>query len=75
MFAAATGAALTKPDLARLLKMPVGTLHRWSSEGRILPVWFEDGRLYYELELVARAVRGGITPSVQATRGERLVAS
>jgi hypothetical protein len=68
MFAAATGAALTKPDIARLLKVPVGTLHRWSSEGRIVPVWFEDGRPWYELEPVARAVRAGITPSVIAVR-------
>ena len=69
MLAAATGAALTKPDIARLLKMPVGTLHRWSSEGRILPVWFEGGSLWYELEPIARAVRAGITPSIAAERG------
>lgn len=75
MLAAATGAALTKPDMARLLRVPVGTLHRWSSEGRIVPCWFEDGRLWYELEPIARAVRSGITPSIIATRGEHVATS
>ena len=69
MFAAATGAALTKPELARLLKIPMGTLHRWSSEYRILPVWLDDaGRLSYELEPIARAVRAGTPPPVLAVR-------
>lgn len=62
MLAASTGAALTKPGLARLLRVPVGTLHRWSSQGRIVPVWWEDGRLWYDLEVVARAIRSGVAP-------------
>jgi len=70
MLAAATGAALTKPDIARLLKVPVGTLHRWSSEGRIVPAWLDHaGRLHYPLEPIARAIRAGTTPSVIAVRG------
>ena len=76
MLAAATGAALTKPDTARLLKIPVGTLHRWTSEGRIAPVWLDDaGRLYYELERIAQAVRHGRAPSVIAVRDQRVAAS
>lgn len=68
LLASATHAVLPKPTIALALRIPVGTLHRWSSEGRIIPVWFERGQPLYELAPIASCVRAGVTPPIVAQR-------
>jgi hypothetical protein len=54
---------LTKPELAVLVGMPVGTLHRWSSEHRITAVGVNaKGQPLYLAGPVIAAVLSGIPP-------------
>lgn len=60
---------LTKPELAVLLGVPVGTLHRWSSERRILPCGVNaKGQPTFVAEPVIAAVLSGIPPDKPAPR-------
>lgn len=54
---------LPKPEISRLLGVPVGTLHRWSSEHRILRHGVNGiGQPLYALGRIADAVRRGTPP-------------
>ena len=56
---------LTKPQIAAVLGMPVGTLHRWSSERRITSTGYNAaGQPLYVLAPIAAHVRGGTTPPI-----------
>jgi hypothetical protein len=55
---------LTKPQLAALCGLPVGTLHRWSSEGRIVSSGYtEAGRPMFPAGPVIEAALTGIPPA------------
>ena len=54
---------LPKPEIAQLVGIPVGTLHRWSSEGRIKAEDVnEKGQPLYLLGPIAKAVQQGVPP-------------
>ena len=57
---------LPKPDIALLLAMPVGTLHRWSSENRIVSCGVNRaGQPLYILGPIAAHVAAGTAPPQQ----------
>ena len=57
---------LPKPDIALLLAMPVGTLHRWSSESRIVSCGVNRaGQPLYILGPIAAHVAAGTAPPQQ----------
>lgn len=54
---------LPKPELAQLVGIPVGTLHRWSSENRIIAQGYnEKGQPLFLVGPIAKAAQSGVPP-------------
>lgn len=68
--------AFPKADISRIVGVPVGTLHRWSSEGRIVAAGVTpEGRPVFTLGPIADAVRNGAAPPLPARQVDALTCS